>query len=198
MVVIGTYGNGWSGPFFLGSVAERITRHAECPVFTVSKRSNEEIDNILVPIDFSDHSKIALKLAKELAYKYEARLSLLHVIEPNINPSFYDIHDFDYAKITSRMKDKSPNILKKLLNDTPGPNVEADTHVVVGQAAFQILKYIHDYDPDLIIISSHGISDIDYFLLGSVADKVVKRATCPVLSLKPASSSINEFLVLGQ
>jgi nucleotide-binding universal stress UspA family protein len=184
MAVIGTYGRGWSGPFFLGMVAERITRHAPCPVLTVSKRSNVEIDNILVPIDFSEYSKHALKLAKELAHKYEARLSLLHVIEPSNYPSFYDIREFNFKKLVERTKEKSPNILKKLLDEIPGPKVEADTHVVVGQAAYQVVKFIDDYDPDLVIISSHGLSDIDYFLLGSVADKVIKRSKSPVLSLK--------------
>jgi nucleotide-binding universal stress UspA family protein len=184
LAVIGTYGSGWSGPFFLGSVAERVTRHAECPILTVSKKSNEEIYNILVPIDFSDYSKSALKLAKEIAHKYKARLSLLHVIEPNIYPSFYDIQEFDFVKMASLMKAKSPNELKKLLNETPGPKVEADTYFAVGQPAFQILKFTLDYEPDLIVISSHGLTDIDYFLLGSAADKVIKRANCPVLSLK--------------
>jgi nucleotide-binding universal stress UspA family protein len=184
LIVIGTYGRGWSGPFFLGTVAERITRHAPCPVLTVSKKSNEEVYNILVPIDFSEYSKRALMMAKELAHRYKARLSLLHVIETSNYPSFYDIHGFEVKKLVKRTKDRSPNILKKFIDDLPGPKVEADTYVVVGQAAFQVIKFINDYKPDLVVISSHGLSDIDYFSLGSVADKVIKRAACPVLALK--------------
>jgi len=184
LTVLGTYGIGWSGPFFLGSVAERITRHAPCAVLTISEKTNEEIDNILVPIDFSEYSKKALGLAKEIAAQFDARLSLLHVIEPGNYPSFYDIRDINFKKMVERTKNKSPDMLKKLLRDTPGPQVEADTHVVVGQAAYQVVKFINDYEPDLVVISSHGLSDIDYFLMGSVADKVIKRSKYPVLSLK--------------
>jgi nucleotide-binding universal stress UspA family protein len=184
LIVLGTYGLGWSGPFFLGSVVERITRHAPCAVLTISEKTNEEVDNILVPIDFSEYSKKALVMAKELASEFDARLTLLHVIEPGNYPSFYDIRDTNFKKMVDRTKNKSPDMLKKLLRDSPGPKVEADTHVVVGQAAYQVVKFINDYEPDLVVISSHGLSDIDYFLMGSVADKVIKRSKCPVLALK--------------
>jgi nucleotide-binding universal stress UspA family protein len=184
LLVMGTYGRGWSGPYYIGSVTERVTRHATCPVLTVSSRSNEDIGNILVPIDFSENSKNALSIAKNIANKYDARISLLHIIEASHYPSFYGIKDFNFKKMSERIKQKSPNLLNKMLKDLPGSDVEADTYVFVGQPAHQIVKFIHDYEPDLAVISSHGLSSIEYFLLGSVAEKVIKRATCPVLSIR--------------
>jgi nucleotide-binding universal stress UspA family protein len=144
----------------------------------------QKFQKILFATDFSMFANNAFPFAVQLSQMFNSELFILHVIVPNTYPSFYDIHNLNFMKMIKRIKSESPNVLRKLLYETPGPKVEADTYVIVGQPAYQILKFINDDEADLMIISSHGLSDIDYFLLGNTAEKVIKRATCPVLSLK--------------
>jgi len=92
LIVMGTHGRRGIGHLLLGSAAEEVVRLADCPVFTI--RESEEVkpiklfERILVPIDFSDHSKKALAYAKEIADSYDANLQLLHIIEDTIHPAF--------------------------------------------------------------------------------------------------------------
>jgi nucleotide-binding universal stress UspA family protein len=95
LIVMGTHGRRGLGQLFLGSVAEEIVRRSACPVLTVREReepkSVAEMDEILVPMDFSTHSRRALEYAQRIAGSCGARLQLLHVVEQMIHPAFYAI-----------------------------------------------------------------------------------------------------------
>ena len=94
LIVMGTHGRSALGHFLIGSVAEKVVRHAKCPVLTISHPEKEmyelpAIKSILVPIDFSDHSKHALKYATSLAGVFAASLEFLHVIDQRVHPAYY-------------------------------------------------------------------------------------------------------------
>lgn len=196
LVVIGTHGRRGIRHLFLGSVAEEVVRTAPCPVYTVREcdpeRRLQDIETILVPIDFSDFSLKSLRYAKQLADTFNARLQLLHVVEPVMRPGFY-LDNYPTTNVSDFIADAhraSQKHLEALLARTKGPEVNVDLHVTEGHAAQEILDFATDRGVDLIVIATHGLTGIEHLLVGSVTEKVVRQAPCPVLTLKAFGKDI--------
>ena len=139
---------------------------------------------ILIPIDFSDRAWEALHYAKDLAQFYKARLQFLHVVEEIIHPSFYVTGKSSIFEFFPEIKPKATKEMRRIFNEIKGPKVEADFEIVEGNAAHEILKYASKHQTDLIVLTTHGLTGYELFQLGSVAEKVVRRAECPVLTIK--------------
>ncbi|MBE9510327.1 MAG: universal stress protein [Bacteroidetes bacterium] len=188
IIVMGTHGRRGLGHLLLGSIAEEVVRLAPCPVFTIREQKEhlpiETIERILVPIDFSDYSLQALKYATELAVSYKARLQVLHIVEEIVQPSFYLLGTVPTFDLMPGIKEKSKEVMERILDESKGPEVAADIHVIEGNAARDIVKFAASYDTNLIVISTHGLTGIDHLLLGSVTEKVVRMAPCPVFTVK--------------
>lgn len=188
LIVMGTQGLRGLTHFLMGSVAEEVVRLANCPVFTVREKKDPkpiaDFQRILTPIDFSEHSKKAISYAKVMAESYGAKLQILHVIEENIHPAFYASGKSSIFELIPNIKEKSEQALRQLFNDAPGPKVDAAFHVVEGRANQEIVKFAEKNGSDLIVIATHGLTGIEHLLLGSVAEKVVRMASCPVFTVK--------------
>jgi nucleotide-binding universal stress UspA family protein len=194
LIVIGTHGRRGLGHLLLGSIAEQVVRLAPCPVLTIhgskDPMANPAINHILVPIDFSQHSQKALRYAKELAATYNAQLDLLHVIEEPIYPSFYV---FDRVSSTKPMLDieiEAQEELKRWIKELELPLTSTNIHVINGHAARDITKFAQENGMDMIVIATHGLTGIQHLLLGSVTEKVVRLATCPVFTIKAFGKSL--------
>lgn len=194
VVVMGTHGRRGLGHILLGSVAEEIVRIAPCPVFTIREQKNakpiDRINKILVPIDFSIHSKNALNYAVKLAHIYQSGLQLLHVVEEKIHPSFYlsgknSIFDFMPDIISM-----STDYIQKMLQETQGARLQNEIHIVEGNPARDIIKFAEENETDLIVIATHGLTALEHFFLGSVTEKVVRRVSCPVFTVKSFGKSL--------
>jgi nucleotide-binding universal stress UspA family protein len=194
LIVMGTHGRRGLGHLFLGSVAEEIVRMAACPVLTIRERKEaipvEAVARILVPVDFSEHARKALQQAKALAEGYGARLQLLHVVEDLRYPSFYMAERFAYFDIRPEIATRARQELEQFLRETEGPHVAADLHVLEGGAAHEIVKFAETNKTDLIVIATHGFTGLEHFLMGSVAENVVRRAPCPVMTVKTFGKSL--------
>jgi nucleotide-binding universal stress UspA family protein len=194
LIVIGTHGRRGLGHLFLGSVAEEVVRLSSCPVLTIRERKEplpiEELDRILVPIDFSEHSKQALRYAKQIAVSYDSRLQLLHVLEKAVHPSFYPFEKSQFFNLREAVQQKSKEALERLLKETEGPELTAEIHVIEGRAAADITEFAKDNQSDLIVIATHGLTGIEHLLMGSVTEKVVRRAPCPVFTVKAFGKSL--------
>ncbi len=194
LIVMGTHGRRGIGHLFLGSVAEEVVRLAECPVVTI--REGDDLmpiaskNNILVPVDFSIHSKTALEFALKIAPTYNARLQLLHVIEESIHPSFYAAGITSIFEFNSQLKTKSEQAIREMFESISGSDIEADIFVVEGRASSEIIKFAEEKSSDLIIIATHGLTGIEHLLLGSVTEKVVRMSKCPVLTIKVFGKSL--------
>lgn len=190
LIVMGTHGRRGVRRLLLGSVAREVVQRAPCPVLTVRKPQDREpamptIQRLLVPVDFSEHARAALAHAKALAGLFDAEIDLLHVVEEFMHPAFYT------TGIYSSIYDSKPNIerashdfLRKLVVDTPGPDVPIAYHVRPGRAADTIVHEAEALRSDLVVMSTHGLTGIEHFLIGSVAEQVVSTAGCPVFTLK--------------
>ncbi len=191
---MGTHGRRGIGHLFLGSVAEEVVRLAECPVLTVRKGDDlmpiASKKKILVPIDFSKHSKTALEYALKIAPTYNAKLQLLHVIEESIHPSFYAAGITSVFEVNAQLKTKSEQAIREMLEDLGESEIETDIFVVEGHASSEIIRFAEEKSSDLITIATHGLTGIDHFLLGSVSEKVVRMAKCPVLTIKVFGKSV--------
>jgi nucleotide-binding universal stress UspA family protein len=194
LIVMGTHGRRGLGHLFLGSVAEEVVRLASCPVLTIREQKTpapvKAMKHILVPVDFSEPGQRALVYAKEIAAFYGARLQLLHVIEEAIHPAFYMANGASVFAFQPELKSRAEAEMKKLLKATKGPEVAAALHVVEGRAAIDIVNFAEKNQTDLVVIATHGRTGIEHMLLGSVTEKVVRRAPCPVFTVRAFGKSL--------
>ena len=141
------------------------------------------IKRLLSPTDFSDASKHALEYAVDLAKSYGAELHIVHVIEPVMYPAdmFGQVGLVDVeTTIEQAGRDELAEWRKK--------NVPADlpcvTAIKHGRPFAEILEYAAACEIDLIVIATHGRNALDHFLLGSTTEKIVRKAPCPVLTVR--------------
>ena len=188
LIVMGTHGRRGIEHLLLGSAAEEVVRLADCTVFTI--RESEEIkpiklfEKILVPIDFSEHSKKALAYAKEIADSYGANLQLLHVIEDTIHPAFSLSGKSSIFDLVPGIEEDCRRRIEKLIQETGVSKENTEIIVKGGQAAHDIIKFAKENSSDLVVIATHGLTGIEHLLLGSVTEKVVRMAPCPVFTVK--------------
>lgn len=191
LIVMGTHGRQGLSHWMLGSVAENVIRTANCPVLTVGKvdeeknKETEKIKSILVPIDFSEHSKKALAYATELAVAYQAKLQLLHIIDTPIYPTFYVVDQLATTSIATNIKSRVLENMSNLLKSLGDYKVVSEVHAMEGRAAHDIATFAVENNSDLIVIATHGLTGMERFLLGSVTEKVVRIAKKPVFTVKP-------------
>lgn len=196
LVVLGTHGRRGPAHLLFGSVAEEVVRTASCPVLTVRERKKPkpvtETERILVPVDYSKFSKQALTYGKHLAASFDATLQLLHVIELNFHPAYYSVGKTSLFEIDSDLRDRSHDKLMELAQEAAGPEVDVEPYVIEGRANSDIVKFATENDSDLIVIPTHGLTGLSRFLIGSVTQKVVRRAPCPVFVVKAFGKSLIE------
>ncbi len=141
------------------------------------------IKNILCPIDYSIYSEKALTYAIELAEKYRAKLYLIHVLDIRI----YDINDPDLYNVNIVDQETFDKLRERLLRcvseETKG-KVPVEAIVMQGVPFAEIIKASKDYTIDLIVLGTHGRTGLSHAIMGSVAEKVVRKAPCPVLTVK--------------
>jgi nucleotide-binding universal stress UspA family protein len=140
-----------------------------------------KLDRILAPTDFSDHSGQAVQYACELAKRFGAELRLLHVVQPPSSVIAYG------APVPEEVLHPQSEAQKEL-ESLEVPDAEQIRQVVreiqSGPPFVEIVRYAKANDVDLIVMGTHGRTGIVHALLGSVAEKVVRKAPCPVLTVR--------------
>jgi len=188
LVVMGTHGRRGPTHLLLGSTAEEVVRHADCPVLTIRRESEPRFvtraKKLLVPVDFSEHAQRSLAMAKAFAERAGASIDVLHVIEQLVHPAFYTTGKNTLLELDKGLEGRCRENMAKLFADAGGPEVPAEYHVVEGKAAREIVRFAGDHGSDAIVIATHGLTGLKNFLLGSVTARVVRRAPCPVLTYK--------------
>ena len=124
-----------------------------------------------------------MRYAKQIAASYYARLQLLHVIEEVIHPSFYALEKLHGDAFALSVQQKAKESLEQFHEETKGPELTAEIHVIDGRAAADITECAKELASDLIVIATHGLTGIEHLLMGSVTEKVVRRASCPVFTV---------------
>jgi nucleotide-binding universal stress UspA family protein len=186
LVAMGTHGRRAVSRMVLGSVAESVLRHASCSVLTVRADGEAEpsaVERILTPVDLSAYSAPLLRSARDVAASFAASIDVLHVIEPLPLPVPL-IGGFTLNDLLMEPGERVREAVDALVERAGGAPEEMRIHVKEGHAASMILGVADDEDVDLICIASHGITGLSRVVLGSVTARVVRRAPCPVLTLR--------------
>jgi nucleotide-binding universal stress UspA family protein len=145
------------------------------------------IKKILCPTDFSEKSYRALEKAAEFADHFAAELIVAHVVAPvptvsvPTHPAAFDVTEYQ-----KHLYDESEKALKDTVKKYVPDNLEASTLIVEGNPADKINEIAEEKSVDLIILSTHGHSAIGQLIFGSVADRVVRHASRPVMTIRVA------------
>jgi len=144
-----------------------------------------EIRRVLVPTDFSDHSLASLRYGAELAEKFGAELIFLHVIQdlalvmPDaIMPTPVPVPDL------TQMTESAKIAVAELIAREKLGRLNPRTEIRFGSPSTEIVAAAKDLKVDMLCQSTHGRGGLAHLLLGSVAEKVVRHASCPVLTVR--------------
>jgi len=142
-----------------------------------------EIRTILVPIDFSDNARAVMEWAAHLAGEQQSQLVLFHAyhlpVEFQQLEGAYLPPDF-----WANVKAEAQQSLARFEAEVQGRSLEVESVVREGYAATAIVDEAIEVSADLIVIGTHGLSGLKHMLLGSIAERVVQKAPCPVLTVK--------------
>lgn len=143
-------------------------------------------EKILLPCDFSVSDKATLAMATALARDTGAKLIIMHVEEP---PLAYGGGEMYYG-----MPDPGTEELEKMLSEIvpADKSVPYEHHLITGDPAAAIVRMADEENVDMIVISTHGRTGLSRLLMGSVAEAVVRRAKCPVLTLRHPSGKAED------
>ena len=203
LIVMGTHGRTGIARAMLGSVTEKVVRMAPCPVLTVKHpevrvelpwgvtlagrrrlADRPRLQSILVPLDGSTLAEGILAEVRELARPLEAMITLLRVIPPYLTPSMESQEKEsarDWAEVEAYLQEKRQAL--------QAAGVSVNSVVRTGDPAHQILECAEANEIDVIAIATHGRSGLSRWLLGSVADKVLRGSDIPVLLYRAWSVS---------
>ena len=144
----------------------------------------DTINNIFVPIDFSNYSKNALRYAVNFCKKFDSKIYLIYVVEPVIYPSDFSMGQVTFPVADLEMNERAKNELNNLAQTEIGSEIKVETLIKTGKPFVEINETAAELDIDLIIIATHGHTGMEHLLFGSTAEKVVRKAPCPVLTLR--------------
>ena len=141
------------------------------------------LKTILVPSDFSDCSEAAVRYGRALGSAFRATLHLLHVVQdPYTQPWAAEAFPAPIGDLLEQWQKQAATRLTAAIPEPERANVVVAT--LIGSPFFEIVRYATEQSVDLIVIGTHGRGPIGHMLLGSVAEKVVRRAPCPVLTVR--------------
>ena len=141
-------------------------------------------EKILVPVDFTVHSSEAIRRAVDLAQHYSASLALIYVYEPldYALPEGYALYTPEQV---GRLMDEFKERLRAVVRDVEAMGVSrVESHVLNGSAAVEIVNFATEHGCDLVVMGTHGRTGLSHLLMGSVAERVLRTAPCPVLTVK--------------
>ena len=146
---------------------------------------------ILAPTDFSDVGQAAIKCAADYARFFEAELHLLNVAE-DYTAYYPDAGMVAASELTVDMDAMLASANKQLAEVQIASDIKVVRVVEIGTPQWTILNYAKDNDIDMIVVSTHGRTGLKHLFMGSVAEKVVRRASCPVLTIRPEGYEVDD------
>ena len=183
LIVLATHGFTGLKHAWLGSTTERVVQHSPCPVLVVRQRGRRFQEGrirrrkILVPLDFSDCSRMAFECGVGLAREFDAELLLTHIIDPFCFPFGDEYAGVHSARLIEEARASAQTEMNKMAAQA---NVRYSIGIREGSPVTEICNLMKR-NVDLIVIPTHGRTGLGHVLIGSVAERVVRHATCPVL-----------------
>jgi nucleotide-binding universal stress UspA family protein len=139
---------------------------------------------ILVPVDFSPHSEHALRIAADLARRYEAKLCVAHVHVPVLHAAPGAFLLYSEQQLPGLLAEYE-KLLEKSSHDARAAGAQqVETKLLQGVPVSEVIRFAREGAFDLIVMGTHGRTGIAHALIGSVAERVVRKAACPVLTVR--------------
>lgn len=190
VIVMGTHGHRSLEHPALGGTAGDVVRKADVPVLTVRIRDDgadsfERVRRVIAAVDFAEHSEAIVRAAKDLARRHEAGFAMIFVAEEHQVPIFSDtgMMSVTTLKLDEEIVSRSEAALRQLDGNT-GPAIPNTAHEIRrGNPAREIVDYADDRSGDVIVLGRRGHTVHEGLLLGTVTEHVVRRSTCPVLTI---------------
>jgi nucleotide-binding universal stress UspA family protein len=143
------------------------------------------LKHVLVPTDFSETSDVALKYGKAFAAAFGATLHVVHVIEePYGQPWAVEAYGFSLAALQDEWIKEAKGRMEKILSEDERKTLKAVTTTVLGHPVMEIMRYAKDNGIDLVVMGTHGRGPLGHVVMGSVAERLVRKAPCPVLTVR--------------
>ena len=210
LIVTSTHGRSGLQRVLLGSTAERLVQHSPCPVLVTregkkghhellkpSKPGLSRVNTIVVPVDFSHASLEGLKYAVQFARMVKARILVLTVIHFGYAYTADGYAMYDLSPLRDAARAAAEREMKLFIRRVRFGSVKFETAIEIGPPVHQICAFAGEKKVDLIITPTHGYSGFKHVLIGSTAEQVVRRATCPVLVV-PSHSEHRVGQIAGQ
>lgn len=144
------------------------------------------IKKILVPTDFSETSKYAIQYAIEFAKSFGAEIEIVHVIFDESQIVAFYLPQVTFQNLDKELEESAEKQMKDFIESFPElSSVTYSIKMLKGTAFVEIINEAKEYNADLIIIGTHGRTGLEHVLFGSTAEKVVRKAPCPVFTVKP-------------
>lgn len=143
-----------------------------------------KIARILCPVDYSEFSDCGLAYALHLAERFGAELMLLHVVEVPYVPAYGLVNGTELVLPVGDLERGAGEYMDELVERCSGQCARVQGEIRTGFPLSEIIAYTREIDADLIVMGTHGRTGLSHVLIGSVAEKVVRKAPCPVLTVK--------------
>lgn len=185
LVIMGSHGQTSAANVLLGSVTDSVIRHAHCPVLII--RPCKQTKHIIAGTDFSDPALPAVKAAADEAARIGGQLTLVHSLDLTWSPAAYPAMaaggaPFDIPPV--QMEELALDATNRLEDYLRQLNIKGHTLVTKGPAGAALLDVASELKADLIVVGTTGRTGLRRALLGSVAETVARKATCPVLIVR--------------
>ncbi len=194
LVIAATHGRSGLKRLLIGSVTERMMRTLPCPLLVLRSPEKDaahvaaqtfRLQRILVGCDFSSDSQLALQHGLRLAQEFQSELYLAHVIEPptydDFEESASDLATQSYPELRRRLT----RHLQELIPTDAGNWCRPHMVLLDGQSHDELNHYAELHEMDLIVLGVRGKSLVENLFLGSTTDRVIRKAPCPVLAVRP-------------
>ncbi|NTV12735.1 MAG: universal stress protein [Desulfobulbaceae bacterium] len=140
---------------------------------------------ILVPVDFSENSPQLLRDAADLAEKFGASLAVVFVVQSFEDYSGFFVPHIPINQFEEELFRGATEKMAKFLAENLRPGIPCEQKILQGDVAETLVNYATASDISLIVMGTHGYKGLEKVLFGSVAERVVKTAPCPVLTINP-------------
>ena len=144
----------------------------------------KNIDKILFATDFSENSEHAFDYAAMLASQFNAMLLVVHVINEPVDLRGFYVPHISFEKLEKEIEESAEQMLEKFCRQHLNDFANFKTYITTGVPYEEIIKKAEEEQVSLIILGTHGRTGVDHFLFGSTAERVVRKAACPVLTVR--------------
>ena len=141
-------------------------------------------EKILIAIDFSENSEFAFEYALTLAMQFQSELMIMHVINEPVDLRGFYVPHISFEQLEKEIEEGAEKMMQKFCQSRMGAYSNYQTTIVTGIPYEEIIKKAEDTGSSLIVLGTHGRTGLDHLIFGSTAERVVRSASCPVLTIR--------------